>query len=224
MGDAKENQQSGKRLIDLLVALLKADFATVLLFVLPYVGKLFGRFDGIYEVLEYEAHLELSDATGARAIFTKRQRVRFLQNNVIAYQDQAWGDGKFLDDYSCSPGKAVDVYREGHKYQILISLRETKNRGDEEQFQIQRTITNGFVRETEDFQIEIDHPTRRLSMVIVFPSTRPPTQVKLIEQNKNRTVLLDPQDINKLPDGHFEVRWETQKLRLFEKYVIRWSW
>ena len=47
--------------------------------------------------------------------FSKRQRVRYLQNNIIAYQDQAWGDGEMLVNYRCSPGVPVDRYKLGHK-------------------------------------------------------------------------------------------------------------
>ena len=59
---------------------------------------------GMYEVLEYESTLELLDAKGQRATFHKREKVRYLQDNVIAYQDQAWGDGEILLQYRCTPG------------------------------------------------------------------------------------------------------------------------
>ena len=59
------------------------------------LGKFHKR--GLYEVLEYESTLELLDASGKCARFSKRQRVRYLQNNIIAYQDQAWGDGEIFD-------------------------------------------------------------------------------------------------------------------------------
>jgi len=53
----------------------------------------------MYEVLEYESTLELKDRGGKRATFKKREKVRYLQDNVIAYQDQAWGDGEILVNY-----------------------------------------------------------------------------------------------------------------------------
>jgi hypothetical protein len=46
--------------------------------------------EGMYEVLEYESTLELLDRQGKRARFGKRQKVRYLQNNIITYQDQGW--------------------------------------------------------------------------------------------------------------------------------------
>ena len=87
------------------------------------------RNQGFCEVLEYESTLELKDALGKRATFHKREKIRYLQDNVIAYQDQAWGDGKILIGYRCSPGRPVDRYRSGHKTYLLISRREVKNKG-----------------------------------------------------------------------------------------------
>ena len=76
---------------------------------------------GMYEVLNYESTLELKDRGGKKATFKKREKVRYLQDNIIAYQDQAWGDGEILVNYRCTPGTPVDQYRSSHKTYILIS-------------------------------------------------------------------------------------------------------
>jgi hypothetical protein len=164
------------------------------------------------------------DVKGKRAIYHKRQRVRFLQDNVIAYQDKAWGDGNFLADYKCSPGVPVDRYREGHRWHILISLRETKNKGDVAAFHIERTIEDGFTQEQENFQFEIDHVTRRLSLGVVFPPGRLPGEVVLVEQNATRSTELGPQHKQVLPDGRLQVVWQTDKPRRYETYILRWKW
>jgi hypothetical protein len=39
---------------------------------------------GMYEVLEYEATLELKDRGGKKATFKKREKVRYLQDNIRA--------------------------------------------------------------------------------------------------------------------------------------------
>ncbi len=39
--------------------------------------------DGMYEVLEYACRLELLDLKGQQAVYTKRQKVRFLQDGII---------------------------------------------------------------------------------------------------------------------------------------------
>jgi hypothetical protein len=180
--------------------------------------------DGLYEVLDYESRLVIHDTRGEKVTFHKRERVRFLQNNSIAYQDQAWGDGDIFAGYQCAPGVAVDKYREGHRTHVLISLRGTKNRGDVETFHIQRTIKGGFTQGVEDFQTEVNHVTRKLTLNIIFPKKRFPKAVTLIEQNTGRTQTLGAKHKLTLPDGRLQYRWKTQKPRLFEAYIVRWEW
>jgi hypothetical protein len=50
------------------------------------------------EILEYDSTLELLDVKSETAIFRKLQRVKFLQDNIIAFQDYAWGDGDIFAD------------------------------------------------------------------------------------------------------------------------------
>lgn len=178
---------------------------------------------GMYEVLDYEAQLELVDTKGHTAILTKRQHVRFL-HNVIAFQDKAWGDGDIFAEYQCSPGVEVDRYREGHRYHILISLRETKQRDDEVTFHIRRKIRDGFTQKVEEFQSDIDHRTKQLEVSVIFPKNRLPEAVTLIEQNTSRTTPLDNKQRLILSDGRHKYFWRTKSARLYESYILRWKW
>lgn len=180
--------------------------------------------EGMYEVLEYETTLELKDKHGERAQFYKRQKVRYLQNNIIAYQDQAWGDGEILLDYRCSPGVEVDRYRPGHKTFILISLRETKQKGDTDEFHIEWGIQSGFVRSEEEWGTEISHSTKYLKVQLIFPKSRPPLQSWLVEYRSRRKFRLDQIAQRQLPDGRWLVQWETKKPRLHEQYILQWEW
>jgi hypothetical protein len=63
--------------------------------------------------------------------------VRYLQDNVIGYQDQAWRDEEIFVGYRCSPGTPVGRYRSGYKTYILISRREIKNKGDVDEFNVE---------------------------------------------------------------------------------------
>jgi hypothetical protein len=130
MADEKRNDD--QNLLDRLIALLSG---LPWLDVLREAWKILRKFvqarsyRGMYEVLEYESTLELKDRGGKRATFKKREKVRYLQDNVIAYQDQAWGNGEILLNYRCTPGAPVDRHRSGHKTYILVSF--CQNRIDE---------------------------------------------------------------------------------------------
>jgi len=179
---------------------------------------------GLYEVLEYESILELKDKLGENAYFCKREKVRYLQNSIIAYQDQAWGDGDILLNYRCTPGTPVDRYRPGNRTYILISLRNVRNKGDIDEFKIEWGIHKGFLRPSELWETDVSHPTRQMTIQIVFPKMRPPTRVGLIESNLRKTTSLSQEGISQYPDGRWLVKWETQSVRLNEKYIIEWDW
>src|ERR1700752_2585592 len=118
------------------------------------------RHPGMYEILDYDSTLDLVDPKGKTAIFKRRQRVKFLQDHILAFQDYAWGDGEIFGDYKCSPGVIVDRYREGNQWNILISLRETKSAGEVIDFYTERTIKEGFTKDEEWWQVEIRHQTK----------------------------------------------------------------
>lgn len=178
---------------------------------------------GTYEVLDHSATLDLQQG-GKLAIYRKRQRVRFLRDNIIAYQDIAWGDGDIFAEYHCSPGVAVDRYKAGHRYQILISLRETKYRGESSDIVIDRTIRDGFTKSREDVQTEVNHRMHHLRLSVIFPLERPPHRVFIMMQKANRSLPIAEQMWTRTEDGRVQVSWETKKPRLFEAYLMGWDW
>lgn len=101
------------------------------------------RYRGVYEILDYDATLEIMDPKGKESVLTRRQVIRFLQDNVVAIHDHAWGDGEIFASYQCQPGVPVDFYEDGSKWNVLISLRETKNKGDTVELWIRRVVKRG---------------------------------------------------------------------------------
>jgi hypothetical protein len=180
--------------------------------------------EGIYEVLDYESTLELLDDKGKKASFKKKMKVRYLQDETIAFQDFAWGDGQILRNYKTSPGKAVDQHRSGYKTYILLSLREVKNRGDIDDYKISWGIRNGFLTPDGYWSTEISHRMKRVRVNVIFPESRPPRRVFLEENNRRRTKGLDEKYWKRLSDGRWRVTWEVDKPKLYENYVIRWVW
>ena len=179
---------------------------------------------GLYEVLDYESILELKDQRGRLAVFKKHQKVRYLQDNIIAYQDQAWGDGETLVDYRCTPGFPVDRYQLGYKTVILISLREVKNLGDVDDFNSVRIIRHGFLEKSSSWATEISHRTKHVSVQLIFPKNRPPLSASVLERNYQKSYKLDNHLKMQLPDGRWSITWAINQPRQFEQYILRWDW
>ena len=223
MADKKPNTATFDQLIALLLSLPWLDILAETYKLLRTLWR--GLADeGMYEVLEHESTLELLDRQGKRAHFRKRQKVRYLQNNIIAYQDQGWSDGESLLDYRCSPGVVVDQYRPGQKTYILISLRENKQRGDRDEFHISWKLKDAFLRSQEQWETEVSHRTRQLLVRLIFPQARPPVRVWLGEYLRRRTQMLGDSAMQRLPDGRWQVEWQTRNPRLHERYALKWEW
>lgn len=177
-----------------------------------------------YRILDYDATLELTGSRGKSAVFSKQEHVQFLQDDVQAIEDFAWGGGKVLVDYNCAPGVVVDRYQEGDRWKILISLREAKKRGEMETFYIQRRLVNVFTKREGWWQVEMRHQTDRIRLSIIFPRARHLHRAILVERTRNRTVTLDGKFWSDLPDGRRLLTWETNQPRRYEIYTFKWQW
>jgi len=182
------------------------------------------RYRGMYEILDYGSTLDLVDRQGQEAVLTRKEVIRFLQDNVVALHDHAWGDGELFAAYHCQPGVPVDIYEDGSKYNVLISLRETKNKGDVLELWIERVIKGGFLEEQEWFETEIDHWMNQMRVSIIFPKGRPCRRATLSRRSTAQTILLPQDDFALLPDGRQKLTWETNHPKLHDCYTIKWVW
>src|SRR5687767_13879319 len=157
--------------------------------------------EGVYEVLEYECELELKDKDGHNATIHKREKVRYLQDYITSYLDQAWGDKKVFLNYRCSPGEPVDEFRLGHKTCKLISLREYRNKGDVDEFHIEWSMQHGFLKPTGFWGTGIRYKTKKVTVKVIFPKDRPPMRASITESNLQRTRILENDSFKLLPNG-----------------------
>ena len=180
--------------------------------------------EGMYEVLDYETTLDIQDPKGKKAILKKQMKVRYLQDNIIAFQDFAWGEGKILQNYKSSPGIKVDQYNLGYKTYVLLSLRDVKNKGEVDEHNIEWEISNGFLKPDGYWVTEIANRMKQVKVQIVFPTQRPPTRIFIVENNRRRTQELGKDSIKRMADGRWQVLWTTEKPKLYEHYILKWNW
>jgi hypothetical protein len=211
---------------DWIIGLLSKNWSGITDLAWDIGQKIFSKWmiTGGYEVLEYESTLEIQDSKGTKATFSKIKKVRYLQDNIIAFLDYAWGDGNMLLNYRTNRGKPVDRYRSGYKTYILLSLREVKNRGDIDEYNIQWDIRRGFLTKDGYWGTDVSQPTKHLKINIIFHKSRPPLHLTLEENQRQRTCTLSNEAKKELPDGRWMVTWETNNPRLYELYVLRWIW
>ena len=180
----------------------------------------------IFEVLDYFAQWEIQDPHGQSVVLTKRLKVRFLQNHVLAIDDPAWGDGDLFTEFSCRPGHDVDKFRAGPEWHTLISLREFRNKGDTEEFLIRRRITGGFTQEEEWVSIDTGRTVGTVHAEMIFPKERKPHPETLRWERRSDKQLhyLGTESISYLEDGRQCVTFRLPRPRTGEIYTIKWTW
>ena len=189
-------------------------------------SELRGRigYHGMYEIVDYDSTLEILNPKGEKAKLVRHEVIRLLQDNVVAIHDHAWGDGELFAEYRCQPGVPVDFYKDGSKHNVLISLRETKNRGDVIDLWIERVIRDGFPAKNEWLETEIDHWMAHLKLSIIFPRQRRCRRATVTQRSTNDTITLDEQHFSFLSDGRQQLTWENSRPKLHDLYTIKWRW
>ncbi len=181
------------------------------------------RFGAPYEVLEQDQVYDLYDIDGQEAFHRRRFRIRFLQNDVIAIREYIWGEGPHIArDYSCEPGRIVDIHRYGPYWHVFIALDEVRNRGDVGEFTSSRKLLGSFTGEDEWISLLIKHRTAKASITVILPEGRPANRYSLsadfgTTELRNR---IEEQYINNRQ--HLIVRLDRPKLN--QVYTLRWEW
>ena len=178
----------------------------------------------MYEVMDYQSTLEILDPRGMVAKFNKTEKVRFLQDNVIAIQDQLWGVNKRIFDYKCTPGVPVDFYTSGHKTLVIISLREIQSKGDGLDLNMQWYLKGDRIGKKGIWETYVNQYTRKIKLNILFPEERPPIRVWIKEGNRKKVIEIEKNTITKLPDKQWQLTWEKKNPILYETYSMKWEW
>ena len=89
MASSDRHKTSLQPLLHTLLAVFSNNWLTLLPELLRLIQRWWGlkHPQGMYEILSYDSTLELCDAQGKLAVFRKQQRVKFLQDNVLAFPD-----------------------------------------------------------------------------------------------------------------------------------------
>lgn len=175
-----------------------------------------------YEVIESEDCWDLVDDAGQDAWFVRTRQLRFLQDSVSAVREAARGDGRITEDYDCTPYKKADEFWSGGWHNVVISLRETKRRGDELPLTVKRHYLGSFTKSSESVDAMVTHDTRKHSIRVVFPADRPPKDVWFTRSsNTNRREPLTREGLN---SGRQQVVKTIPTPRRGETYTISWDW
>lgn len=178
--------------------------------------------DRNYEVLSYEATLELLDAEGREAVYVRKQRLRFLEDRVTAIDDYGWGNGIAFASHYAYPGRFVDRRIEGSRLRSTVELSRAYDAGEELTFSVERLIKNGFASESEWWlEAELYHRARRVWLTVVLPESREVKSAKLVRPGISEALTIAP---SKLPDGRQTLTHKDRRPVQGARYTLLWDW
>jgi hypothetical protein len=175
-----------------------------------------------YETLSLALRLELCDPRGARAVLTRRQRLRLLAPDAVFVREVIWGEGNQLARYSVQGARRVGLRPEGAQRAILLDPERPAGTGALLTITSRRTITAGFTATEEYCGTLLERPTSRLAFTVVFPRERPPRAARLlggVPEQVLRTVRAR-YDAN----GRATLRCRIAQPTPAIPYRLQWSW
>lgn len=148
--------------------------------------------------------------------------MRFLAEEAGVVRDLVWGDGVVFQRYAVTGARAVHARREGPKHVVWLGLPERPSKGERATVRSTRTIVDGFTEPDEYFELEVERPTRLLSLTLVFPESRPPRRASLSATPRvsGKRLLRTRWDLG--PRPYLQVI--LKQPRPFTRYRVDWSW
>ncbi len=189
-----------------------------------HLDRLIARLDDLrplYEVKDYQAGLEVLDAKGRRAIYIKRERVRFLRNNVTSFYDYGWGTGAGFASHRVHPGRIVERQVIGSRQRSLVVLPQPRHAGDEMTFSVRRLWKNTLKGHGNWLEMEFYHPTRRAGLSVTLPRSHPPRSARVIDARRQSSL---PLRAVTLSDGRQKFQWSTKTVQVGDRYTLEWEW
>ena len=175
-----------------------------------------------YEVLTYEATLELLDTEGREAVYVRKQHLRFLRDGVTAIDDYGWGNGIAFARHYAFPGRFVDRRIEGSRLRSTVELSRAYDAGEDLTFSVERLIKNGFASASEWWlEAEIYHPVRRVSLSVLLPASRQVKTATLVQPGIPGSIAVVPKQ---LPDGRQTVIYINRRPVQGARYTLLWDW
>ncbi len=168
-----------------------------------------------YETLSYGGRLDILDREGRLARFTRRQRIRFLEDGVGTFFDRVWGDGVLFAGYTTPGMRILDAIPTRNGYVVPLALPRPFRKGDTFEITTQRRIVGAFTDDLAYWDSAMHAPTEYLAIDVVSPHGR----------------HFRAPDIVAPPRGDMDAKVHDRRLSLrlrrpalYTPYKLTWAW
>lgn len=175
-----------------------------------------------YHVVSYTPAIDIR-AGGREARTARTKKITFEQNSVLSISDFSESTGS-TEGFACAPGflKRVDEFSLGGQMYSLISLGRPYNRGEELEFTVGETFRDAFIRDREDWAVEVQAPMDRVNLRVRWAPDRGVERVFI--ERFGRQTEVPRADWAQSEDGHLSYTYSVDQPNLGETIRIVWDW
>jgi hypothetical protein len=177
---------------------------------------------GVFEVVHDVHEWEILDHSGQNATMTRVRNARVLQDELFAIRDFAGGPQGTHVNPRCRPWKVVHRQRALDQTIAIIALDDVKNRDDPLDYSVIWDLEGVFVDLENWVESVILYETLRMTMRVIFPSTRAPLSAFLIHSNSSEKRVELP--VHRHGEKAFKVERDLWYPKRHGAYRIAWEW
>jgi hypothetical protein len=167
-----------------------------------------------------DEELEIQDRLGRRAVLRRTHGVHVLSTEAPVIRQLCWGDGEPLAHFRVEGARKLGLASEGMKKVVLLGLPRSTGQ-TVHVLKTRRLIRDEFTDRRGYFELQVERPTGRFSLKVIFPSRRPPRDVEVTSIPQAAAV---PAVKRCRSDGRTALSWTLRDPVPFAQYSMRWSW
>jgi hypothetical protein len=168
-----------------------------------------------YQTIKFSGRLKILDPLKQVATFTRRQRIRFLEDNVAIFFDRVWGDGVVFAGYSAPGLRILEPFKTFKGYIVPLALPRLFSKGEIFEVVTQRKIVGAFYETDGYWETAMSTPTDLVNISVITPAD----------------VVTGPAEIRSPARGDIDASQTDHALRLRVArpalnvpYRLQWAW
>ena len=168
-----------------------------------------------YETIKFSGRLEILDRERRAARFVRRQRVRFLEDDVGVFMDRVWGEGVLFAGYAAPGLRMLEPIRTLKGYVVPLRLPRLFRKGDVFDIVTERRIIGAFYHPLAYWDTAMSAPTELVSIEVAAPAGTPIKRPEIVAPARGD---MDARQRQR------SLEFRVARPALDVPYKLAWSW
>lgn len=174
-----------------------------------------------FTILNVEKKLEIHDDKGSSATLIRHQKTRANHNGLTEFwcSRSISGDGS-IKNILIDGNPPHEITKDSGDIQVCMKFKRPKKAGESFDFVLSLELENTFLESTEALIHVVEMETKKLRLIVEFPSTRIPTIARIILRYGGNPY----KELGQIEIVGGKIEYEIKRPRLGAEYCLEWDW